>query len=74
MSIEFYRRGWRHGTMRENLAVARQNVEVELIRLALQHTEGNVSASAELLEMSRRGFQMKLKRWGVSPVDYKQSE
>ena len=61
---------WTHGTLRETLAEVREQTEREMIDLALAHTGGNVTGSAELLGISRRGIQVKIKRWEFDPTSY----
>ncbi len=61
---------WTHGTLQETLAEVREQTEREMIALALKHTHGNVTRSAELLGISRRGIQVKIKRWEFDPAEY----
>ena len=63
---------WTHGTLRETLDDVRGETEQEMIDLALRFTGGNVSHSAELLGISRRGLHLKIKRWGIDPDRYRQ--
>ena len=61
---------WTHGTLKETLDEVREQTEREMIALALKYTGGNVTRSAELLGISRRGIQVKIKRWGLDPAEY----
>ncbi len=61
---------WTHGTLKETLDEVREQTEREMIGLALKHTRGNVTRSAELLGVSRRGIQVKIKHWGFDPADH----
>ena len=61
---------WVHGTLGETLAEVREQTEREMIDFALTHTGGNVTRSAELLGISRRGIQVKIQRWEFDPSDY----
>ncbi len=63
--------GWTHGTLATTLTDVREAAEREMIALALGYTDGNVSRSAELLGISRRGIQLKIKRWGLDPASYR---
>ena len=54
---------WDHGTLQETLAEGRERIEREMISLALQHTDRNITRAAALLAISRRGIQMKIKKW-----------
>ena len=62
---------WTHGTLKETLAEVREQTEREMIDLALAHTGGNVTRSAELLGISRRGIQSKITRWELDPAGYR---
>jgi hydrogenase-4 transcriptional activator len=49
----------------ENLAVAIEQVEREMIQAALDRTTGNISETARLLGLTRRGLYLKLRRLGL---------
>jgi hydrogenase-4 transcriptional activator len=49
----------------QNLASAVEDVERDVIRATLDRTGGNISESARLLGLTRRGLYMKLKRLGL---------
>jgi DNA-binding NtrC family response regulator len=46
--------------------------ERELIVKALQETKGNVSKSAQLLGLSRKGLQLKLKELNIDKVHFEE--
>ena len=48
-----------------SLAAAVETVERDLIRAALDRTHGNISESARLLGLTRRGLYLKLRRLGL---------
>jgi hydrogenase-4 transcriptional activator len=48
-----------------NLAVAVENVERQLISVTLGHTAGNISETARVLGLTRRGLYMKMRRLGL---------
>jgi DNA-binding NtrC family response regulator len=48
-----------------SLAAAVETVERDLIRATLDRTQGNISESARLLGLTRRGLYLKLRRLGL---------
>jgi DNA-binding NtrC family response regulator/tetratricopeptide (TPR) repeat protein len=56
----------RHG--RTTLAAAVEKIEREMIHAALERSGGNVSQSARLLGLTRRGLYLKMERLGVDGV------
>jgi DNA-binding NtrC family response regulator/tetratricopeptide (TPR) repeat protein len=59
--------GGRH-TRPRNLAAAIEDVERELITAALDRTSGNISETARVLGLTRRGLYLKLRRLGLEAV------
>ena len=51
---------------RTTLAAAVEKIEREMIHAALERSAGNVSESARLLGLTRRGLYLKMERLGVS--------
>jgi arginine utilization regulatory protein len=43
-----------------------ENIEVQLIDTALKRTEGNISAAARKLNVSRQSLQYKMKKYGIN--------
>ncbi len=56
----------RAGGRRTTLAAAVEAVEREMIEGALERTSGNISETARLLGLTRRGLYLKMQRLGVS--------
>ncbi|HMF60920.1 MAG TPA: sigma 54-interacting transcriptional regulator [Vicinamibacterales bacterium] len=50
------------------LAAAVEKIEREMIQAALQRASGNISESARLLGLTRRGLYLKMERLGVEPT------
>jgi DNA-binding NtrC family response regulator/tetratricopeptide (TPR) repeat protein len=50
------------------LAAAVERIEREMIQAALQRASGNISESARLLGLTRRGLYLKMERLGVEPT------
>ncbi|MNC89282.1 nitrogen regulation protein NR(I) [compost metagenome] len=48
-----------------NLAKAVEQVERELISTTLGHTSGNISETARVLGLTRRGLYLKMRRLGL---------
>ena len=48
-----------------NLASAVERLEKDMIRNALERTSGNISETARLLGLTRRGLYLKLRRLGL---------
>jgi hydrogenase-4 transcriptional activator len=55
-------------TMPRNLAAAVEEVERELISATLQRTSGNISETARVLGLTRRGLYLKMRRLGLDSV------
>jgi DNA-binding NtrC family response regulator len=53
---------------RTTLAAAVEKLEREMILSALEHAGGNISETARLLGLTRRGLYLKLDRLGIAPV------
>jgi DNA-binding NtrC family response regulator len=53
---------------RTNLAAAVEKLERELIENALASSEGNISETARMLGLTRRGLYLKMQRLGVSSL------
>jgi DNA-binding NtrC family response regulator len=51
---------------RTTLAAAIEKLEREMIESALERASGNVSETARLLGLTRRGLYLKMQRLGVS--------
>ncbi|HXH25022.1 MAG TPA: sigma-54 dependent transcriptional regulator, partial [Vicinamibacterales bacterium] len=51
-----------------NLAEAVENLERELIAATLERTRGNISETARILGLTRRGLYLKLRRLGLEPA------
>jgi two-component system NtrC family response regulator len=51
---------------RATLAAAVEKLERDMIESALQRSNGNISESARLLGLTRRGLYLKIERLGVS--------
>src|SRR5262249_8425548 len=49
----------------QNLAAAVEHIERELIQSTLDRTSGNISETARMLGLTRRGLYLKLKRLGL---------
>ena len=49
-----------------------KNAEPELIRQALNKTYGNITAAAQLLEISRQNLNYKMKKYNLKRSDFKQ--
>ena len=58
-------RNLRHTRPPQNLAVAVDQLERELIQSTLDTTLGNISEAARLLGVTRRGLYLKLRRLGL---------
>jgi DNA-binding NtrC family response regulator len=56
------------GTGARNLAAAVEEVEREVIGAALQRTRGNISETARVLGLTRRGLYLKMRRLGLDGV------
>jgi DNA-binding NtrC family response regulator len=56
------------GQMPRNLATAVQDVEKDLIAKTLRRTRGNVSETARVLGLTRRGLYLKMRRLGLDGV------
>lgn len=52
---------------------ARREVETRVMTIALIRTSGNVSAAAELLEVSRPTLHDLMKKYGIDPEDFRQN-
>ncbi len=57
--------GGSHGFTPGNLAVAVEHVEREMIRATLSQTAGNISETARVLGLTRRGLYLKMRRLGL---------
>ena len=55
-------------TVPRNLAAAVQEVERDLIAVTLQSTSGNISETARVLGLTRRGLYLKMRRLGLDGV------
>jgi DNA-binding NtrC family response regulator len=55
-------------TIPRNLAAAVEEVERELISVTLQRTSGNISETARVLGLTRRGLYLKMRRLGLDSV------
>ncbi|MEO8078570.1 MAG: helix-turn-helix domain-containing protein, partial [Acidobacteriota bacterium] len=55
----------RHRLRRTTLAAAVEKIEREMIQSALERSSGNISESARLLGLTRRGLYLKMDRLGV---------
>jgi hypothetical protein len=62
---------WTKGTMKNHLRQVREKAEVELYIEALEFTGGNVSYTADILGLSRKQVQLRLKALGLDPVGYR---
>jgi DNA-binding NtrC family response regulator len=51
-----------------NLAAAVEQVEREMITGTLERTRGNISETARVLGLTRRGLYMKMRRLGLDGV------
>jgi DNA-binding NtrC family response regulator len=51
-----------------NLAAAVEEIEREIIGATLQRTRGNISETARVLGLTRRGLYLKLRRLGLDGV------
>jgi DNA-binding NtrC family response regulator len=51
-----------------NLATAVEEVERDIIGATLQRTSGNISETARVLGLTRRGLYMKMRRLGLDGV------
>jgi DNA-binding NtrC family response regulator len=51
-----------------NLAAAIEEVEREMITVTLDRTSGNISETARVLGLTRRGLYLKLRRLGLDGV------
>jgi DNA-binding NtrC family response regulator len=51
---------------RKNLAAAVEELEREMIEGALERSGGNISETARILGLTRRGLYLKMQRLGVS--------
>ena len=51
-----------------NLAAAVEEVERELITATLERTRGNISETARVLGLTRRGLYLKMRRLGLDVV------
>jgi len=51
-----------------NLALAVERVEREMIQAALDQSAGNISETARVLGLTRRGLYLKLRRLGLDSV------
>jgi two-component system response regulator HydG len=51
-----------------NLAAAIEDVEREMIGMTLDRTGGNISETARLLGLTRRGLYLKMRRLGLDGV------
>jgi DNA-binding NtrC family response regulator len=51
-----------------NLASAVEQVEREMIQSALDRSAGNISETARILGLTRRGLYLKLRRLGLDSV------
>jgi hydrogenase-4 transcriptional activator len=58
----------RSSTIPGNLAEAVERVERELIAAALDRTNGNISETARLLGLTRRGLYLKMRRLGLDGI------
>jgi DNA-binding NtrC family response regulator len=47
--------------LKEHVRTAMTRLEREIVRRALEHTGGNVTHTARLLKISRKGLQLKMK-------------
>ena len=56
----------RRASVATNLAAAVEHVERELIQIALDRTGGNISETARVLGLTRRGLYLKLRRLGFA--------
>ena len=74
LSAAFGNRGLRVDTnspsrhRQPTLAAAVEKIEREMIQAALQRASGNISESARLLGLTRRGLYLKMGRLGVEPT------
>jgi DNA-binding NtrC family response regulator len=59
--------GGRPGTPR-NLAVAVEEIERDIIGTTLRRTSGNISETARVLGLTRRGLYLKMRRLGLDGV------
>jgi two-component system response regulator AtoC len=53
------------GGLKEHVRTAMTRLEREIVRRALEHTGGNVTHTARLLKISRKGLQLKMKELGL---------
>jgi DNA-binding NtrC family response regulator len=58
----------RSGPRRTTLAAAVEKLEREMIQNALHRASGNISETARLLGLTRRGLYLKMDRLGVGAV------
>jgi DNA-binding NtrC family response regulator len=55
-------------TQDSNLSAAVEQVEREIIAAALRRTSGNISETARVLGLTRRGLYLKMRRLGLDGV------
>ena len=51
-----------------NLAAAVEEIERDMISATLDRTRGNISETARVLGLTRRGLYLKMRRLGLDPV------
>jgi DNA-binding NtrC family response regulator len=56
------------GVLPGNLAEAVERIERELISSALERTAGNISETARILGLTRRGLYLKMRRLGLDAI------
>jgi DNA-binding NtrC family response regulator len=58
--------GVKSRSKRQTLAAAVEKIEREMIQSALERSSGNISETARILGLTRRGLYLKMDRLGVS--------
>ena len=62
---------WIHGTMKDHLRKVRNEAERKLYLTALEFTGGNISYTADILELSRKQVQLRLKALEIEVDNYR---
>ena len=64
-SCEHEAKGQELKPLKDQLRTYRRLVETDIIRRALEKTRGNITSAANVLKISRKGLQRKMKAYGL---------